>query len=248
MNRKEIERILNPVVRPNYKEFRNNTGVHFSTNMTAKLDGVPALSTSVKLNPYCQARRNNCKGSICEKCFAEATLNQYSDLEKLLKNNFEILNSKIIPVNEWPIIPAAICRFEAFGDPATETCVINYINCANANKHVSFALWSKNIGILKRVFIDMGYKKPRNLQIIGSSLYPNRPDLRLLEYSFIDRIFTVYTAKYALENDVKINCGIAKCMQCQNCYHKNNIKFINEILKSEQKRYYKDLVEKLKNM
>jgi len=223
-------------------EFRDRTGVHWSLRMTAKLEFVPVLSTSVKDNKFCQCRRN-IDGSICQKCFADATLNQYSDLERLLHGNYEILNSTIIPVNEWPVIPFVIARYEAFGDPETENCVINYINCSLANPHVSFALWSKNIGVLKRVFIDRGIKKPKNLQIIGSSLYPNKIDERLLTYSFVDRVFTVFTAKYAIENKVNINCGWRKCIKCQRCYHKNKIRYINEILKSEQKKYYKMLTE-----
>lgn len=231
--------------RETYKEFRKSHGVHFSDRMTAKLDGVLTLSTSVNKNPLC-ACRHNIPGSICENCFAVATLNQYSDLERLLTNNFEILNSVVIPVNEWPLIPFAVCRFEAFGDPATVTCVLNYINCALANPHVKFALWSKNVGILKNAFSVPGVKKPKNLQIIGSSLYINKIDERLLNYWFIDRVFTVFTADYAIENNIKINCGFRRCLECLVCYKKNNVKYVNEIIKKDQKRYYKMLSEKMK--
>ena len=82
----------------------------------------------------------------------------------------------------------------------------------------------------------MEYKKPDNLIIIISSLFLNTQwNYETLPYSskywFIDKIFTVYSKKYINDNNIQVNCGSKKCLDCKLCYTKNSIKFINEILK-----------------
>lgn len=69
----------------------------------------------------------------------------------------------------------------------------------------------------------------------------------LNKYDFIKGVFTVYTADYALKNHVFINCGNRKCLNCLNCYnyHENRF-FINEILKSQAKKYYKAISKEVK--
>ena len=58
-------------------------------------------------------------------------------------------------------------------------------------------------------------------------------------YDFIKGVFTVYTASYAIKNNVFINCGGRKCIECLNCYnYHENVFYINEILKSDSKKYY----------
>ena len=96
-------------------------------------------------------------------------------------------------------------------------------------------------------------KKPGNLRIIYSSPLLNVPAAQMLKCyilpsgkSMIDQIFTVYTAAYALEHNVSINCGNRICIACGNCYTKKGIQFINEVVKSEQKRYYAALAKKAK--
>ena len=47
----------------------NYSPVIVSDNMSGKMYGIPAVSTSVLDNPICQKRREQ-KDSICFKCFA----------------------------------------------------------------------------------------------------------------------------------------------------------------------------------
>jgi hypothetical protein len=68
-------------------------------------------------------------------------------------------------------------------------------------------------------------KKPENLIIIKSSKYLNDISLSL------GKVFTVFTKEYIKENNVSINCGDKKCIDCLICYTQNNTKFINEKLK-----------------
>ena len=45
------------------------------------------------------------------------------------------------------------------------------------------------------------------------------------------KVFTVYTEKHATDNNITINCGTRKCLNCLKCYKNNNIVIINELLK-----------------
>ena len=120
-------------------------------------------------------------------------------------------------------------RFEAFGDIQNEIQVINYFNICDKNKHVNFALWTKNPAIISRT-INNGCKKPKNLQIVLSSHYLNK-ETDIEKWNFVDKIFTVYTKEYIEENNIEINCKGESCLICQKCYRKNRENYINEELR-----------------
>lgn len=199
----------------------NYSPVIVSDNMSGKMFGIPAVSTSVLENPICQKRREDPE-SICAGCFAANTAARYTSLAKNLKSNLELLTGEILPLDALPVfIPelASIVRFEAFGDLANVTQAINYINIAKQNPRVCFAIWTKNIAFLAKAIEETG--KPENLRVIYSSPIVNKAiELEKLQRGFpcVDAIFTVYDKKYIAANNTEINCGAKSCITCRNCY------------------------------
>ena len=199
----------------------NYSPVIVSDNMSGKMYGVPAVSTSVLENPICQKRRQD-PNSICAGCFAANTAARYTSLAQNLKSNLELLSADVLPLDVLPrFIPemASIVRFEAFGDLASVTQAINYLNIAKINPDIHFALWTKNIGFLADAVKIVG--KPENIRVIYSSPLKNKAiPLKGIQRVFpgVDAVFTVYEKNYISENDIEINCGAKSCITCRNCY------------------------------
>ncbi len=199
---------------------------------SGKMDGMISYSTSALKNANCMKNRE-IKNSICSHCYATAQLARYTNQEKKCARNTEIITKEVYPAECFPQINALYFRFEAFGDINNETQVFNYFNWAAANPLTMFALWTKNARIVDNA-IKQGAIKPENLIIIYSSLFVNDPvhvEIVKRKYSFIDKVFTVYTKKYADENNKEINCGGRHCASCLRCYHKDTETEINELLK-----------------
>ena len=194
------------------------TGIHYTLNHTGKMAGMMSLSTSNLVNPFCKARRE-CKGSICEKCYAHTQMLRYTSMQECLANNFQILTTKLLGREEIPIINALVFRFEAFGDIYNEIQVANYFQICKANPAVRFALWTKNPAVVERAI--MAFSKPDNLVILLSSLYVNTQE-DISKYPFVDKVFTVYDKETIKRDGIEINCGARNCFTCQKCYHKDN--------------------------
>lgn len=209
--------------------FKKEFGVHICTSHTGKMTGFASLSTSPIANTFCQ-NRSKCKGSICALCYSMKMQKMYSELDKVLIKNHSVLTSQIIPVEKMPILNYLMFRLEAFGDVQNETQIINYFNLCKRNPRVQFTIWTKNTAIFKKVF-ENGNRKPKNLIIIVSSPMMNK-SLKIENYPFADKVFTVYEKDYALNNGIKINCGSKSCATCGMCYNKNNrTVYVNELLK-----------------
>ena len=211
-------------------DFKKNIGVHITTNHSGKMRGMISLSTSCLCNKYCKAYAQDPE-KVCHKCYAVTQMKCYKLMQPCFERNTKILTESVIPTEYLPAINAAVFRFEAFGDINNEIQVINYFNICNKNKHVNFALWTKNPGIISRT-IKAGYKKPKNLQIVLSSHYLNKV-ADISRWSFVDKVFTVFTKEYIKENNININCKGESCLLCQKCYHKNKEKYINEELRGK---------------
>lgn len=208
----------------------NQSPVYVSDHMSGKLEGIPAISTSVLLNPICQARAKD-PDSVCAKCFAMNTVNRYKDLRHHLEENTEAL-TKPLALNDLPrfALNVGFVREEAFGDTQNVTQAINYINIAMVNPSTRVTVWTKNPK--HYMFALEEVEKPENLTIIYSSPHLNKEDAYILErYPFIDKVFTVYTDDYIKEHGIEINCGGRKCVACGRCYLKNDERFIRERLK-----------------
>lgn len=210
------------------------------TNHNGKMKGMQSMSTSCAHNPLCK-KNANIKGSICEKCYAQTMMKMYKNLDKKCETNTQLLTERVIPTRELPFINSNYFRFEAFGDIHNETHLINYVNIAKKNKHCRFALWSKNYGVLLDYFKE--HKVPSNMNIIVSSLFINKEQTlsRFKELNIPTKVFTVYTKGYVKENNIGINCGAKSCATCLQCYKKNKVVAINELLKSDQKKHKEEI-------
>ena len=155
----------------------------------------------------------------------------YDNLKKVLENNYKVLTSVVIPVEEWPIINAAAFRLEAFGDVDNEIQAINYFNFCLKNPQIPWAAaWTKNPLIFDNV-IKAGYRKPKNLNIGISSILLNKV-VDVSNFPWADFVFTVYTEDYIKAHNIKINCGALLCIGCLKCYKKHkSVIYINELLK-----------------
>lgn len=194
---------------------------------SGKMEGIPSISTSVKLNPNC-ARNQACKGSICEHCYA----NSYADFRKSLREKLEFntifYTTLELEKRDIPLINSKYFRFESFGDLINTLQVKNYFTIARANPDTYFVLWTKNPAIISKALDKYNIAIPKNFRIIISELYINRAvsiryfnNLKKL-YPFMNKLFTVYSADYIQENKIKINCGGKKCLDCLQCYDKSN--------------------------
>ena len=122
-----------------------------SDGMKAKMAGMQSLSTSPLLNKNC-ARNCKIKGSICQKCYSVTSNKMYRNLRAMVETNTEILTKHVVKETELPFINHTIFRFESHGDLNNEKQLRNYVNIAKKNKHVNFALWSKQYKIVEKFF------------------------------------------------------------------------------------------------
>ena len=211
---------------------KNYSAVLVSDGMSGKMENIPSISTSCRKNTYCVERCNsNDDNCICTHCFAVKTLSGYSgaNLDKVLSWNYEILTNEILPTDVLPIFNNKndIVRFESFGDLQNAIQAINYLNIAILNPHIMFALWSKNMWILKTAIDYIGFI-PSNVVIIESSPYIDADFTK--SFDFVEKVFLVDSIA-----SEKINCcdGIVnrKCNECRRCYAHNGENEIHELLR-----------------
>ena len=203
-----------------------------SQGLTGKMTGMPAITSSMLCNEYCE-RLRSISGTVCEKCYTLKYLQSRPNVEKCYADNTELLTKSIIPIHRLPFINAAMCRLESFGDIINATHLQNYINIIKKNSHCMFSLFTKNYTVVFNYFKT--HKQPKNLSIVISSLLINQPfDVSYLADTNLKnvKIFTVYSKLYAKGNDVIINCGKNRCIDCQRCYKPNKTPiYVSEILK-----------------
>lgn len=206
----------------------DNTKLHITTGHTGKMEGIGSISTSKLCNHNCEIYAKN-PDNICSHCYASRQLGMYKNLREVLERNYYLLTESVLADEDLPILNYGFFRIESFGDLDNTTQAINYLNLIRKNPQTFFGWWTKNPWYIDEALKQMGIKKPKNVNIIYSSIKINeRADAR---YDFVDKIFTVYDKDYIKENKIKINCGVKSCLTCHQCYGKNRVKYINEKLK-----------------
>lgn len=218
-------------MKENYAILQNFKLLSVSQGLTGKMTGMPAITTSMLCNAHCQ-KLSNIIGTVCEKCYTMKYLKSRPAVEKCYAENTDLLTSSIIPIKQLPFINAAMCRLETFGDIVNTTHLQNYVNLIKKNNHCMFSLFTKNYTVVFDYFKT--HKQPKNLSIVISSLIINEPfELEFLpDYLTNVKIFTVYSKPFAKGNNVAINCGKNRCVDCRRCYTKNkNPIYVSEILK-----------------
>lgn len=215
-----------------------------------KLAGFYSINTYCGLNDRCKARHDSNTG-ICGKCYSFRLTAIYDSLQKKLIKATFLYNTVLLNEKDFPVINNKYERIESFGDINTVIQARNYIRFMNRNKKTIFGIFSKNPDLWYKAFIKEN-GKPANCIYTHSSLYMNKPEYDIFgKYilpdgkDMIDKLFTVYTAAFAIENNVIITCGGNACMPCIRCYNKKgSCKIQNEILKSQLNKYEKLLKEK----
>lgn len=210
-------------------------------SMKAKLEFLHSFNTYCAMNARCIAR-HAAGETICKKCYSFTLTAIYDGLQrKLIQATFLFCN-EIIKPEDMPILDnTEYERLESFGDLNNRIHAINFINLCIRNKKTRFVLWTKNPDIIYNAYLETGYK-PQNMTLIYSS-----PKINIIDRSvigkyiingkdMIDRIFTVFTAEYAILNNIAIHCIDSHCMTCKRCY-KGNAYYVNEIVKIQQKYY-----------
>lgn len=218
-------------MKENYAILQNFKLLSVSQGLTGKMTGMPAITTSMLCNAHCQ-KLSNIIGTVCEKCYTMKYLKSRPAVEKCYAENTDLLTTSIIPIKQLPFINAAMCRLETFGDIVNTTHLQNYVNLIKKNNHCMFSLFTKNYTVVFDYFKT--HKQPKNLSIVISSLIINEPfELEFIpDYLTNVKIFTVYSKPFAKGNNVAINCGKNRCVDCRRCYTKNkNPIYISEILK-----------------
>lgn len=218
-------------MKENYAILQNFKLLSVSQGLTGKMTGMPAITTSMLCNAHCQ-KLSNIIGTVCEKCYTMKYLKSRPAVEKCYAENTDLLTSSIIPIKQLPFINAAMCRLETFGDIVNTTHLQNYVNLIKKNNHCMFSLFTKNYTVVFDYFKT--HKQPKNLSIVISSLIINEPfELEFIpDYLTNVKIFTVYSKPFAKGNNVAINCGKNRCVDCRRCYTKNkNPIYVSEILK-----------------
>lgn len=210
--------------------------------LTGKLEDFYSVSTSVLMNPVCQARAK-VKGCICEKCYAANSVAARSGLCQCLEINYIILTNFLISEEAWALlaIPSTNgkLRIESHGDTANTIHAINYRRIVASHRHLVFAIFGKNGDHYNKAFEAEG--KPDNcIFVLSSPMINVVMEVPEKWVWFVDKVFTVVTLKFAKENDITINCGTwdaegklnHKCKLCMRCYDKANRDFyIYELLK-----------------
>ncbi len=216
----------------NYAILPNIKLLSVSQGLTGKMTGMPAITTSMLCNEHCQ-KLTNIIGTVCEKCYTKKYLSCRPNVEKTYAQNSDLLSASIIPIKQLPFINATMCRLETFGDIVNTTHLHNYVNLIKKNNHCMFSLFTKNYTVVFDYFKQ--HKQPKNLSIVISSLILNEPfDVKFIENTALTnvKIFTVYTKTFAKGNNVIINCGKNRCIDCRRCYTKNKTPiYISELLK-----------------
>ena len=219
-------------MRENYAMIKPCKLLSVSHGLTGKMAGMPAVTSSMLCNEYCQ-KLSKLVGTVCEKCYTKKYLKARPNIEKMYAQNTELLSSSVIPIKQLPFINAAMCRLETFGDITNATHLHNYVNLIKKNNHCMFSLFTKNYTVVFDYFKT--HKQPKNLSIVISSLLVNQP----FDASFLKdipltnvKIFTVYSKPFTKSNNVIINCGKNRCVDCKRCYTKNKAPiYVSELLK-----------------
>lgn len=205
------------------------------SELSGKLEGLYAVSTSVLMNARCQCRAR-VHGCICEDCYAAAGASRYDGLALVLEINYEVMNTWRISETAWASLSIPTtngwARTESHGDAATVCAAVNHVRIIKSHPWLKFAVWTKNKDLYKRAFAEEG-GKPANMVFIVSSPFKNVvADVSDEDRKIVDHVFTVYTPEYVAEHGIVINCGGRHCVTCMTCYDlDSDVFYINELLK-----------------
>lgn len=190
--------------------------VHISV-MTGKLDGLRAISTNTRTNPYCI--KQNASGdpdNICTKCYSHTMLSSYrKNMQPALQRNSDALSTRVLPTVDLPKITDPVFRFDAHGELINETHLLNLVAICEYNPGTAFALWTKRNDIVSKYFRTRA--KPANMTLIYSN--PKISHIMAKPPKFFDRTFNNVLEHEYVERQ---NCTGQQCKDCLLCYTPGN--------------------------
>lgn len=211
----------------NFDACKAITGLHVSTGLTGKMQGIKCITTACTANPNC-VELHQC-GGVCEHCYAFRYLSLHPNVRKCYERNTKALSDGLIDVTFLPTFsPHEFVRFESFGDLVDFTHVENYLLIAFKNPNTNFVLFTKQRNLLERFFTLYDVKKPSNLSIVSSAFTMNDKGLSEIErarqtnsrlgFKLIDKVFVVYDNENEKSNNRGITVPVWKCeKRCNNC-------------------------------
>lgn len=222
--KKNVQNII-----PREKLFIDRGCVHWS-KMTGKMYGKRAIGRP--MTPKC-ASNKKIPGSICSYCYAEKTNKVYPNMAAALLRNRELEAEDIY--SDSPIFTDVDLTWRSNwnGDYRDEHDVMIDFTLCEVLNYATCTAWTKNFEYVEA----MSSERPDNFTLMQSSLMVNQVDENISPEA--DQVFTVYTAEFAAENDININC-MGACRLCGRCYGKKKRIFeINELLKGDEIKYLK---------
>lgn len=192
------------------------TKVHIS-KMSGKLNGLRSISTNTMTNLYC-IKMNQAKDGICTKCYSHYMLKTYrKNCQPAFQRNSNLLSTKIIHMNDLPIITDEYFRFNAHGELINETHLVNLIRIAVKNPGTMFALWTKRKDLIKKWDKAQKGDWPKNLNRIYSN--PKIADILESPPQGFQKVFNNVPEDMEPERQ---NCTGQKCIDCLLCYKYNS--------------------------
>ena len=182
---------------------------------TGKLEHIQSINTNPLTNPFCN-RTSKKKGLVCSKCYSRRACSSYrSRATEAWDRNAEVLTQ---PMTAFPPINAAFFRFHSHGELLNTQHFLNFCGIARANRHCTFALWTKRHRIVQANLAAA----PENMVLVFSN--PVIDTITQPPKGF-DKSFNVIKRL-----EVEANCGV-KCWDCMKCYDKTEEQIIIERLK-----------------
>lgn len=203
------------------------TGLHVSTGLTGKMQGIKCITTACTSNPNC-VELHQC-GGVCEHCYAFRYLNMRPNVRKCYEKNTKALSDSLIDVTFMPsFMPNDFVRFESFGDLINRQHIENYLLICFKNPQTSFALFTKRRFIIDAFFTAFDAKKPKNLAIVSSAyamnddknteVYASYETNDRLGFKLVDTVFNVYTSNENMQKKDRLALHTHECeKQCRFC-------------------------------
>lgn len=197
-------------------------GIHI-TKGSGKMEGIFSINTSTLKNKFCTMMAKT--SDICSACYASRYEKMRSSLAKALERNSEYFVSDDFEVEK---VPYLFMRFHSFGELISRKHLRNVIRLVEHNPDTRFTLWSKRTNYIQGYIREYG-ALPSNLIMIYSN--PSLNVERKTPPKGFNKVFNVFTKKFAEENGIVINCGGKACLPCMICYTHNDTTYVNELKK-----------------
>lgn len=199
------------------------------SELSGKLDGIAAISSSALANPYCVNAVRTCPeaGSICQECYAWKALSGFrACMAEPLARNTALLQGPMHSDELPRIYGVRALRFNSHGELGSVWELDNFNRIAILNRHLRSALWTKRLGLVEEWRAMHAFEGLEGGQLeLDMRLVLSSPQIgvRIAEVEdlpyWVDRVYTVYRTEVDLPKDAWICEG--HCADCMVCYEQD---------------------------